>query len=491
MSNKITSSLDLVEDSLDRIKTIDRSGPTLRSVLEVNPDARRLAKQLDADRKRGDALGPLHGEPVLVKDNIATVDRMQTTAGSLALIGAKAPRDAHVVHRLRSAGALILGKANLSEWSNFRGANSSSGWSARGGQCRNAHVLDRTPSGSSSGSAAAVGAGLVRFAVGTETDGSIVSPASCNGIVGFKPTLGAVSRDGIIPIAASQDTAGPMTRSVEDAAWLLAGMVGADVHDAATKGQKLAAPDLIALAKALQAGTRSTALKGLRIGVARNLAGYHRGVDALFEQALKDLAKAGAVLVEASVPNADKLGPTEVEVLLYELKHGMAAYLREFAANLKFRSLDDLIAFNARTPKELAVFGQERFEKAAAKGALTDAAYRKALATNRRLSRTQGIDAALKKHDVALFVAPTTSPAALIDQVNGHRPSGSASSPAAVAGYPHLTVPMGAVDHLPVGLSFFGPAWSDLQVLAAGAAYEQRTGHLIKPRFLKTLPVKA
>ncbi|MDE2047828.1 MAG: amidase [Betaproteobacteria bacterium] len=473
------SALAIAQRYLARIAAVDQAGPALRSVIEINPQALEIAAQCDADRRAGRPRGPLHGVPVLIKDNIATADAMQTTAGSLALVGGRAPRDAFVVQRLRAAGAVVLGKTNLSEWANFRGQRSISGWSARGGQTRNPYALDRSPSGSSSGSAAALAANLGALGVGTETDGSITSPSAVNGLVGVKPTLGLVSRDGIVPIAFSQDTAGPMCRTVADAALLLAAMAGVDARDAATARQK-GRIDVSSLQV-----LRADALRGVRIGVARNLAGYHRRTDVLFDAALLALRDAGAVLVDpAPLPNVDKYRDSELEVLLYELGPAMAAYLREFAPNLPYRTLGDLIAFNrAHAADELALFGQEWFEQANAKGPLTDAAYRKALATGHRYARTYGIDAVLRQHRLAAIVAPTSGPAWLIDPINGDASGDSATSPAAVAGYPHVTVPMGQVSGLPVGLSFIGTAWSDVQLLQFAYAFEQATKLRRAPTF--------
>lgn len=480
MAEGRTTAAALVQAYSARIAAIDQAGPRLASVLELNPDAPAIAAQLDTERAAGRLRGPLHGLPVLLKDNIATADRMQTTAGSPALLGIVPPRDAAVVQRLRRAGAVILGKTNLSEWANFRGKNSISGWSTRGGQTHNPYALDRSPSGSSSGTAVAVAANLAALGVGTETDGSITSPASVNALVGFKPTVGLVSRDGIVPIAFSQDTAGPMCRSVEDAALLLAAMAGADPRDPATRGQAVAADALWPL--------QPEALRGARLGVATNLVeGHGRATVALFEAALQALQTAGATLVRAPLPHLDQMGTSELDVLLFEMRHAMAAYLAEFAAAGPHRSLADLIAYNQAHPKTLALFGQEWFEAAQAKGPLDDPAYRRALAHGRRHARQLGIDAGLRQHRLDAIVAPTSGPAWLIDPVNGDSSSApSATTPAAVAGYPHVSVPMGQVAGLPVGLSFFGGAWQDVRLLALALHYEQATRHRQPPGYRAT-----
>lgn len=488
MAEGRTSALALVRAYSERIARLDAAGPRLASVLELNPDAEALATQLDAERSAGRPRGPLHGIPVLVKDNIASADRMATSAGSPALLGITPPRDATVVARLRTAGALLLGKTNLSEWANFRGKQSISGWSTRGGQTRNPYALDRSPSGSSSGTGAAVAANLCALGVGTETDGSITSPANACGLVGFKPTVGLVSRSGIVPIAFSQDTAGPMCRSVADAALLLAVLAGPDPHDPATRAQvgKFNPQDLLNLPP--------DALRGARLGVADNLVeGHGRATVALFETALKALQAAGATLVHAPLPHLDKVGQHELDVLLFEMRHAMAAYLAEFAPGSAHRSLADLIAYNQGHPATLALFGQEWFEAAQAKGPLTTPAYRQALAHGRRFARTFGIDAMQRRHRLDAIVAPTGGPAWLIDPVKGDSDgSPSATTPAAVAGYPHVTVPMGQVAipgaalGLPVGLSFFGSAWQDARLLALALHFELATRHRAPPGFRAT-----
>ena len=482
MAEGRTTAVALAQAYLARIAALDQAGPKLASILELNPDALSLASQLDAERAAGKLRGLLHGIPIVIKDNIATVDRMQTTAGSPALLGIAPPRDAALVSRLRAAGALILAKANLSEWANFRGKNSVSGWSTRGGQTRNPYALDRSPSGSSSGSGVAVAANLCAMGVGSETDGSITSPASVCALVGMKPTVGLVSRDGIVPIAFSQDTAGPMCRSVADAALLLAVMSGIDKRDGATHARKgkLRIEELLNL--------RPDALRGARLGVATNLIeGHSRATVALLDSGLLALQSAGATLVRAPLPNLEKMGTSELDVLMFEMRHAMAGYLSEFAADGPHRNLADLIAFNQAHPQTLALFGQEWFEGAQAKGPLSKPAYRQALAHGRRFARTYGIDAMLRKHKLDAIVAPTGAPAWLIDPINGDSGTApSATTPAAVAGYPHVTVPMGQVAGLPVGLSFFGGAWQDARLLALAQHFEQTTGHRAPPGYRAT-----
>ncbi len=451
------SACSLARKYLPRIEQIDRRGPALNAVIELNPDALAIAAELDRERKAKDPRGPLHGIPILIKDNIDTHDRMSTTAGSLALAGSIPARDAWLVERLRAAGALILGKTNLSEWANFRGSLSTSGWSGRGGQTRNPYALDRNPSGSSSGSAVAVAANLCAAAIGTETDGSILSPSSYNGIVGIKPTVGLVSRPGIIPIAHSQDTAGPMARTVADAALLLSVIAGPDPRDPATAPASEKAPADFC------AGLDPGGLRGARLGIARAFFGFHRAVDALMESALAQMRRAGAEVIDpVSIPKADKLNEAEAEVLSYEFKAGLGAYLAALGPNAPLHSLDEVIAFNQRcSAQELLWFGQEEFLKAQAKGPLTDRAYLDALATCRRMARTEGIDAAMDKHQLDAVIAPTSGPAHLTDWVTGDHGLGDSTTPAAVAGYPSITVPLGQVFGLPVGISFFGRAWAE------------------------------
>ena len=473
----------MVRDCLARIAAIDRAGPKINSVIELNPEAMAIAKALDAERAAGRLRGPMHGLPVLVKDNIATGDRMRTSAGSLALGDVRAPRDAHVVRRLREAGAVILGKTNLSEWANIRSTRSVSGWSARGGLTRNPYALDRNTSGSSSGSAAAVAAGLVRFAVGTETDGSIVSPASICGLVGLKPTVGRLSRSGIVPISHTQDTPGPMAVSVADAAVLYAAMVGADAEDEAMR----ALPADAAVAGPMAPiALPADALKGARLGVARAYFTGFDEADALIEQAIADCRRLGAEIVDPVDLPAPSYGDAELKVLLYELKADLPKYLAVYAPGAPVKTLADVIAFNrAHREREMAWFGQELFEKAEALGGLEAKEYLDALAECRKGSREDGIDKVLKANRLDALIAPTGGPAWLIDPVAGDHSGMGFSGPAAVAGYPHLTVPAGLVRGLPIGLSFVGPAWSEARLLALGFAYEQATLRRRPPHYLR------
>jgi amidase len=471
----------LVEQYLERIESMDRQGPNLRHVLETNSSALAIASAIDVERRNGQMRGPLHGIPVLVKDNIDTTMGM-TTAGSLALEGSRAARDAFVVERLRAAGAIILGKANLSEWANFRSTHSSSGWSGRGGQGRNPYALDRTPSGSSSGSAGATAASYCAAAVGTETDGSITSPSAACSLVGMKPTVGLVSRSGIVPIAHSQDTAGPMARTVTDAAILLGALAGADPRDPVTMNRRGGPVDYTG---ALDAA----GLRGARIGVARKTyTGYSTVTDAAFEQAIRAMRDAGAVLVDpADIATAGKFDDAEFEVLLYEFKTDLEAYLRGLPAGARARTLDDLIAFNkAHAAEEMPYFGQEIFEMAAKKGPLTTPAYRKALDKCRLLSRTQGLDATFRTHRLDALVAPTSGPPSVIDVVNGEKYSGSSTTPCAVAGYPAITVPMGYAFGLPLGVTFMGLPWSEAALFKYAYAFEQATKLRRPPRYLAT-----
>lgn len=476
------TSLALTQAYLARIAALDQSGPRLNSVIELNPDAEAIAAERDAERAAGKLRGPLHGLPVLIKDNIATHDRMATTAGSIALAGVAVPQDATLVARLREAGAVLLGKTNLSEWANFRGKASVSGWSSRGGQTLNPYALDRTPSGSSSGTGAALAANLALLGVGTETDGSITSPAAVQGLVGIKPTLGLVSRHGVVPIAFSQDTAGPICRSVADAALLLWALAGVDPADPVTKSQQ----GRFDRATLLQ--LPPGALKGKRLGVATNLIeGHGRATVGLFDAALQALEAAGATLVRAPLPQLPAMSAGELDVLVYEMAAAMADYLRDFAPTGPFKTIADLVAFNQAHPETLALFGQEWFEasaESAKAGGLRAPKYLKALAAGQRAARAQGIDAMLKQHKLDAIVAPTSGPAWLIDPIKGDQDTTpSATTPAAVAGYPHVTVPMGQVSGLPVGLSFFGTAWTDAKLLALAADYEQRTKLRREPLF--------
>jgi amidase len=462
----------LTETYLARIAAVD---PTLHSILETNPEALEIADAMDAERRSNHVRGPLHGIPILVKDNIDTADRMKTTAGSFALGEERPARDAFVVGRLREAGAVILGKANLSEWANFRSTRSTSGWSARGGQCRNPYALDRSPCGSSSGSGVAVSANLCAVAIGTETDGSIVCPSSVNGIVGIKPTVGLVSRSGVVPVSHSQDTPGPMARTVADAAALLSALSGADERDLATADARLE-PDHPAFLD-------PDGLRGVRIGVARNLAGFNDRVDRLFEDALGAMRDLGAEIVDpADIPHTDELEDPELEVFLYEFKTDLEAYLEGLGPSQAYRTLADLIAFNAEhADDEMPFFGQELFERAAEKGPLTEPAYVEALATCRRLSRGEGIDAVMDVHRLDTLVAPSNAPAWRTDYANGDHYVGGNSKPAAVAGYPNVTVPMGFAFDLPIGISFMGRAWKERTLIRLASAFERATRHRSPP----------
>ena len=483
MQSGKTTSLAVVRAYLARVRAIDKSGPRINAVIELNPDAISISRERDRERKAGKTRGPLHGIPVLIKDNIATMDAMQTTAGSLALVGAKAPRDAFIVTRLREAGAVILGKTNLSEWANFRSTRSTSGWSSRGGLTRNPYALDRNTSGSSAGSGAAMAASLATLAVGTETDGSIVSPANANGIVGFKPTLGLISRDGIVPIAHSQDTAGPMTRTVADAAVLLTVLAATDSRDAATRDASTKAVDYTQFLD-------RDGLRGKRIGVVRSQFGGRNDLaSAVVEKALEVLKAQGATLVDLpELPNASKYGQSEYDVLLYEFKADMAAYLAEFAPNLPIKSLADIMAFNEKNrDRVMPYFAQEHMARAAATGGLDEKVYLDALANNLKFSREEGIDKALLDNKLDALVAPSGNPAWLTDFIRGDNSGGGFSSAAAVAGYPHITVPAGFVSGLPCGISFVGTAWSEPKLIAMAYAFEQASKHRRAPGYLKAV----
>lgn len=474
------TSRTITEAYLERIRNVDREGPAVNSVIELNPDAIAIADKLDQERKAGQVRGPLHGIPILIKDNIDTGDRMQTTAGSLALMGQTASRDAFIVQKLRESGAVILGKTNLSEWANIRSSHPISGWSGRGGLTLNPYALDRNPSGSSAGSGVAASANLCAGAIGTETDGSIISPAAANGLVGLKPTVGLLSRSGIIPISHSQDTPGPMARTVADAAALLGVLTGIDPRDAATNGSRgKAVPDYSTFLKA-------DALRGARLGVARKYFGQNDGVDKAMANAIDVIKQAGAIVIDpADVPTGAELGPAEIIVLLFELKAGLNNYLAERAIKDGPRTLADVIKFNeANRGTEMKYFGQDRFLQAEAKGPLTTKEYLDALAKNHRLARDQGIDAIAKKFKLDAFIAPSRIPAWITDLVNGDRSSGSCTTLPAVAGYPHITVPAGYVQGLPVGLSFFGVAYSEPKLLALAYAFEQATKFRRPPKFL-------
>jgi amidase len=474
----------ITQQYLARIDELDRKGPALHHVIEVNPDALAIADTLDRERKAGRVRGPLHGIPILLKDNVDTADRMTTTAGSYALAGSIPLQDSTVAAKLRAAGAILLGKTNLSEWANFRSSHSSSGWSGRGGQAKNPYVLDRNPCGSSSGSAAAVAANLSALAIGTETDGSIVCPSSANGIVGIKPTLGLISRAGIIPIAHSQDTAGPMARTVRDAAILLGVLTGADSRDSATS---------TAGARALSDYTRyldANGLRGARIGVARTkFFGYSDVTDRVINDAIDAMKAQGAVIVDpANIETAGKFDDSEYDVLLYEFKADLNAYLASLGPKAPVKTLQDIIDYNDRhRDQEMPYFGQEIMIQAQAKGPLTEKKYVDELASNLKMSRTDGIDATMDKYKLDAIVAPTGGPAWTTDLINGDHFSGASSTPAAVAGYPNINVPAGYSHGLPIGISFFGRAYSEPALIKFAYAYEQATKHRRAPRFIPTL----
>jgi amidase len=488
MASGALTARGLAERYLERIESLDRAGPAINSVIELNPQALSLAEGLDEERRLKGPRGPLHGLPVLIKDNIDTADEMSTTAGSLALAGSRPGPDAFVARKLREAGAVILGKTNLSEWANFRSTHSSSGWSSRGGQTRNPYALDRSPSGSSSGSAAAVAANLCAVAVGTETDGSIISPSQANGLVGIKPTLGLISRAGIVPIAHSQDTAGPMARCVADAAALLGVLAGVDPNDPATdasRGQTVAD-----YTQFLDPG----GLRGARLGVARNFFGFNPRVDRVMEAALAVLKELGAELVDPAnfdAANLLAMDEGELEVLLYEFKADLNSYLAGLGAGAPVHSLAEIIEFNERHAQQvMPYFGQERMLAAEAKGPLTDDKYVEARARCRRLSRAEGIDALLNQHGqgepLDAIIAPSGGPAWLVDWVDGDHYGGGSSSPAAVAGYPSITVPAGQVFGLPVGISFIGAAFQEPKLIRLAYAFEQASRARRPPRLLPT-----
>ena len=473
----------IAEKYLARIEEADKHGPGVNSVIETNSDALDVAEKLDRERQAHGPRGSLHGIPVLIKDNIATRDRMMTTAGSLALVGAEAPKDSFVAKKLREAGAVILGKTNLSEWANIRSSHSTSGWSGRGGLTRNPFALDRNPCGSSSGSGAAVSANFCALAIGTETDGSIVCPSGVNGIVGIKPTVGLVSRAGIVPIAHSQDTAGPMARTVADAAILLGALTGVDTDDPATGASQ---------GKALTDYARFLdphGLRGSRIGVARKSFGISDAMDAVMNQAIDEMKRQGAAIVDpADIESMEQIGDSEFQVLLYELKADLNSYLAALGPGAPVHTLEEIIEFNEQhREKEMPYFGQDTFIKAQAKGPLTDKAYLDALEKDHRLARKEGIDAVMEKFQLDALVAPTGGPAWLTDLVDGDHDTGGSSTPAAVAGYPNITVPAGFIFGLPVGISFFGRAFSEPTLLKLAYSFEQATRHRRAPRFLPTV----
>lgn len=481
-SGKFTAH-SLARKYLDRIDDVDKHGPAINSVIETNPDALTIATELDRERKAKGPRGPLHGIPVLIKDNIDTHDRMTTTAGSLALGGSIPLQDSFVAKKLRDAGAVILGKTNLSEWANFRSSHSSSGWSGRGGQTKNPYVLDRNPCGSSSGTGAAIAANLAAIGVGTETDGSVVCPSNANSLVGIKPTLGLISRAGIIPIAHNQDTAGPMTRSVTDAAILLGALAGIDTRDDATRAS--AGKSFADYSKFLDAN----GFKGARIGVHRKGFGFNDGVDKLLNDCIDIIKKRGATVIDpADIPTQGKFDDSELVVLLYEFKADLNSYLNSLGPRAPVKSLKEIIDFNEQyRDREMPYFGQDLFVKAQAKGPLTDKAYRDALAKNRRLSRKEGIDAVMDKNKLDALVAPTGGPAWPTDWLNGDHFTGGYSTASAVAGYPHVTVPAGYVFGLPVGISFFGRAWSEPTLIKFAYAFEQATRARRIPQYLPTV----
>ena len=474
----------ITQQYLDRIAELDRKGPTLRYVIEINPDALSIADSLDQERKAGRVRSPLHGIPILLKDNVDTADRMTTTAGSLALAGSIPLQDSFIAAKLRAAGAIFLGKANLSEWANFRSTHSTSGWSGRGGLARNPYVLDRNPCGSSSGSGGAVAANLCAAAIGTETDGSIVCPSSANGIVGIKPTLGLVSRAGIIPIAHNQDTAGPMTRTVTDAAIMLNVLAGIDTRDPATLPSRTRGR--VDYTRSLDAN----GLRGARIGVARTkFFGYSDVTDKVVNDAIDAMKSQGAVIVDpANIATAGKFDDSEFDVLLYEFKTDLNAYLASLGPKAPVKTLQEIIAFNDQhKDQEMPWFGQEIMIQAQAKGPLTEKKYRDELAKNLKMSRTDGIDATMNKYKLDAIVAPTGGPAWLTDLLNGDHFTGASSTPAAVAGYPNINVPAGFSHNLPIGISFFGRAYSEPMLIKLAYAYEQATKHRRAPQFIPTL----
>jgi amidase len=475
-SGEITSQ-DICRIYLARIEEVD---PYLRAVMELNPDSQQIAARLDEERSSGKIRGPLHGIPVMIKDNINTGDRMKTSAGSLALDNHTPKKDAFIIERLREAGAVLLGKTNLSEWANFRSTNSSSGWSGRGGQVRNPYYLNRNPCGSSSGTAVAVAANLCTIGIGTETNGSIVCPSGINGVVGIKPTLGLWSRRGIIPIAHSQDTAGPMGRTVTDAAILLGALAAFDDNDAETYIEKREIfSDYTQFLK--------TDIKDMRIGIASGMTGFHKDVGFLFEQATEAFKSAGAEIVEnVTFEHQQNWGEPSWQVLLYEFKADLNSYLKEYNAPVK--SLEELIEFNnLNADKEMPWFGQEIFEMAQEKGDLSSEEYRKAWNDMKRFTREEGIDAVMEKHQLDAIIAPTNGPSWTTDWVNGDHFAGSSSSPAAISGYPNITVPMGFVHGLPIGISIFGKAWSEPTLLKVAYAFEQATKHRKAPEFKKSI----
>jgi amidase len=473
------SARSLTQAYLDRIHEIDKNGPAINSVIEVNPDALAIAEALDKERKEKGPRGLMHGIPVLIKDNIDTADKMLTTAGSLALVGSRPTQDSGVAKKLRDAGSVILGKTNLSEWANIRSSHSTSGWSGRGGLTRNPYAVHRNPCGSSSGSGAATSANLCTVAVGTETDGSIVCPSSANGLVGIKPTVGLLSRAGIIPISHSQDTPGPMARTVRDAAILLGALAGSDPRDTAT------ADASAKMQKDYVQFLDPNGLRGARIGIARKYFGFSDAVDGLMNNLIAEMKSAGAVIVDpADIETFGKFDETELLVLMYELKTDLNAYLAQRPGE-QHRTLADLIKFNeSEKSREMPYFGQDIFLKAQEKGPLTDKEYIAAITANHNLARQQGIDAIMDKNHLDALLAPTGGPAWLTDLVNGDHAVGGSSNAAAVAGYPNINVPAGFIFDLPVGISFFARAWSEPTLLKIAYGFEQLTKVRKPPRFL-------
>jgi amidase len=485
MTTGSITSQQLTEMYMKRIGEIDKVGPAINAIIELNPDAMQIAETMDRERKEKGARSSLHGIPVLIKDNIDTADRMMTTAGSLALLGSTPAQDSFVAKKLRDAGAVILGKTNLSEWANFRSRHSISGWSGRGGQTKDPYVLDRNPCGSSSGTGAAVAANLCAVGIGTETDGSVVCPSSACGLVGIKPTLGLISRAGIIPIAHSQDTAGPMARTVTDAVILLGALTGMDPRDPATKGSR---------GKALADYTKFLdpfGLQGTRVGVVRKSFGFNEQVDRQLNDLIKEMKNSGAEIVDpANIPTAGKFDDSEMEVLLYEFKADLNAYLASLGPNAPVHSIKEIIDFNEKNAaKEMPYFGQDIMIQAESKGPLTSKEYLEALKKNHTLTREQGIDQVLKTHHLDAMIAPTGGPAWLTDIVNGDCFGGGYSSASAVAGYPHITVPAGFVSGLPFGLSFFASAYSEPTLIKLAYAFEQMTKIRQKPQFLPSVKV--
>ncbi len=481
-SGKFTSQ-SLVEKYSVRIADVDKSGPAINAVIEMNPDALGIAEALDQERKAKGPRGPLHGVPVLIKDNIATADRMMTTAGSLALVGSKPPKDSVVAQRLRAAGAVILGKTNLSEWANIRSSHSTSGWSGRGGLTKNPYAIDRNPCGSSSGTGAGISANLAAVGIGTETDGSIVCPSSANGLAGIKPTVGLVSRTGIIPISHSQDTAGPMARTLRDAAILLGALTGVDSEDSATSASAGTSQ------KNYEQFCDPDGLKGARIGVARKYFGFSDAVDALMAESLDVLKRQGAILIDpADIETLGKFDDSESTVFMYELKADLNAYLARLGPGWPVKTLKDIIEFNDRNrDKEMPYFGQDMFLKSQAKGPLTEKEYLDAVAKNRQMARVEGIDAVMDKNHLDAMVAPTGGPAWITDLVTGDHFSGGSSNAAAVAGYPNINITAGSIFGLPVGISFFGRAWSEPTLIKIAYAFEQATKARQIPKFLASV----